>query len=117
MVTLLLIHSLIHLLTSSETSLISLPLPCSVRPSFFARRYPGYYYSYLYAQCISATLWDDLFEACPLDRESGALVRRLLTRSAAEDPAMLLREFGNGKAYVRARGPGSVPTIRVDNFF
>ena len=64
----------------------------------------------MYAQCISATLWDDLFEACPLDRESGALVRRLLTRSAAEDPAMLLREC-NGKAYVRAEGPGSVPTI------
>ena len=33
--------------------------------------YGGSYYSYVYARMLSAAVWNQHFEGCPLDREAG----------------------------------------------
>ena len=68
--------------------------------------YPAYYYSYVYAQCITGTLWQTLFRDDPFNRESGKMIRHLLSSSAKKDPSDLL-----GEAYVSKEGNGSIPVL------
>ena len=74
--------------------------------------YPAYYYSYLWAQCISESLWHDLFHENPLDRQGGKALRNLLSKSAREDPKHILENMGEGKGYVvSVEAGGAIPKL------
>ena len=53
--------------------------------------YGAGYYSYLYAKVFAAHIWARRFEADPLNREAGELLRRgLLEHGNARDPRSLI---------------------------
>ena len=57
----------------------------------------GGYYSYLYAQALSAAVWKRLFRADPFSRDAGEAYRaKLLARGAAGDPADMIRDVLGG---------------------
>jgi intermediate peptidase len=77
--------------------------------------YGATYYSYLYAQCLSASLWERALEGAPCGREAGTLLRRrLLEPGGALEAAQFVQQLfggagGTQDVLVRAEGGGHFP--------
>lgn len=75
---------------------------------YFILMYIGYY-SYLYAKCFAATIWQKMFQDDPLSPATGsAFRRRFLQHGGAKDPAFLLKDLV-GDGILRYRDGGIVP--------
>ena len=71
--------------------------------------YAGTYYSYPYASCFAAALWQAQFAGDPLARGCGARVRRtLLEPGCSRPPGEVLMEVLPG-ALLEARDGGVMP--------
>ncbi|KAI8564627.1 hypothetical protein RHMOL_Rhmol03G0195400 [Rhododendron molle] len=71
--------------------------------------YGAGYYSYLYAKCFAATIWEKMFQDDPLSPATGsAFRRRFLQHGGAKDPAFLLKDLV-GDDILRYRDGGIVP--------
>lgn len=67
------------------------------------------YYSYLYARCFAATIWQESFVENPLSFTTGSALRsKFLQHGGAKDPADLLKDFV-GDGVLRYCGGGIVP--------
>ncbi|KAL5744367.1 hypothetical protein ACOSQ2_027483 [Xanthoceras sorbifolium] len=73
--------------------------------------YGAGYYSYLYAKCFAATIWQKLCQEDPLSLTTGTALRtKLLQHGGAKDPADMLNDLvGNG--ILRHCSTGIVPDI------
>ncbi|VFQ77549.1 unnamed protein product [Cuscuta campestris] len=73
--------------------------------------YGAGYYSYLYARCFSATIWEKICKEDPLSPATGSALReKLLQHGGAKDPNDILNDLvGNG--ITRTRGKGVIPDI------
>ncbi|XP_062153687.1 mitochondrial intermediate peptidase, mitochondrial isoform X1 [Alnus glutinosa] len=73
--------------------------------------YGAGYYSYLYAKCFAATMWQKLCQEDPLSLTTGtALRKRLLQHGGAREPASLLNGLV-GEGILRYCDGGIVPDI------
>lgn len=71
--------------------------------------YGAGYYSYLYARCFAATIWENVCRDDPLSLSTGTAIRsKLLRHGGAKDPADLLRSFV-GDGILRSHNGGIVP--------
>ncbi|KAK8963084.1 hypothetical protein KSP40_PGU010344 [Platanthera guangdongensis] len=71
--------------------------------------YGAGYYSYLYAKCFAATIWEKVCHDDPLSLRTGTVIRtKLLRHGGAKDPANLLRNFV-GDGILRSHNGGIVP--------
>ncbi|XXG75946.1 hypothetical protein AAC387_Pa08g0408 [Persea americana] len=71
--------------------------------------YGAGYYSYLYARCFAATIWQESFVENPLSFTTGSALRsKFLQHGGAKDPADLLKDFV-GDGVLRYCGGGIVP--------
>eukprot|EP00250_Pteridium_aquilinum_P035483 c9490_g1_i1 orf=69-2117(+) len=74
--------------------------------------YGAGYYSYLYARCISATIWDRLCEADPLSPEAGAILRKqLLEHGGGKDPALIIKDCTNNESLITC-SKGVKPSLK-----
>ncbi|WOL10832.1 hypothetical protein Cni_G19591 [Canna indica] len=73
--------------------------------------YGAGYYSYLYARCFAATIWQNICHEEPLSMATGSALReKLLKHGGAKDPVNLLKDLiGNG---IQSCNGGSVPDMR-----
>ncbi|KAK9293356.1 hypothetical protein L1049_021348 [Liquidambar formosana] len=73
--------------------------------------YGAGYYSYLYAKCFAATIWQKLCQEDPLSLATGTALRtKFLQHGGAEDPAGLLNDLV-GDGILRYHDGGLVPDI------
>lgn len=73
--------------------------------------YGAGYYSYLYAKCFAATIWEKICQEGPLSLETGSALRmKFLRHGGAKDPDSILNDLV-GKGAVHHRGGGIVPDI------
>ncbi|KAK3040094.1 hypothetical protein RJ639_027820 [Escallonia herrerae] len=71
----------------------------------------GGYYSYLYAKCFAATIWEKTCKEDPLSLATGSALRsKFLQHGGAKDPADLMNDLVGGET-VRCRDGGIVPDI------
>lgn len=71
--------------------------------------YGAGYYSYLYAKCFAATIWEKVCYDDPLSLSTGTAIRtKLLQHGGAKDPSDLLRNFV-GDSILRNYNTGIVP--------
>lgn len=71
--------------------------------------YGAGYYSYLYAKCFAATIWQKMFQDDPLSPATGSALRtRFLQHGGAKDAAFLLKDLV-GDGILRYRDGGIVP--------
>lgn len=69
------------------------------------------YYSYLYAKCFAATMWQKLCQEDPLSLTTGTALRKsLLQHGGAREPASLLNGLV-GEGILRYCDGGIVPDI------
>lgn len=69
------------------------------------------YYSYLYAKCFAATIWQKLCQEDPLSLTTGTALRtRLLQHGGAREPACLLKDL-IGEGMLRNCDGGIVPDL------
>ncbi|XP_041007330.1 mitochondrial intermediate peptidase, mitochondrial isoform X1 [Juglans microcarpa x Juglans regia] len=74
--------------------------------------YGAGYYSYLYAKCFAATIWQKLCQEDPLSLTTGTALRtRLLQHGGAREPASLLKGLV-GDGILRYCDGGIVPDVR-----
>ncbi|XP_052197196.1 mitochondrial intermediate peptidase, mitochondrial isoform X2 [Diospyros lotus] len=74
--------------------------------------YGAGYYSYLYAKCFAATIWEKLCRDDPLSLATGSALRaRFLQHGGAKDPANLLNDLV-GDGIIRYRDGGIIPETR-----
>ena len=67
------------------------------------------YYSYLYAKCFAATIWQKLCQEDPLSLATGTALRtKFLEHGGAKDPADLLTDLV-GDGILQSRDGGIVP--------
>lgn len=67
------------------------------------------YYSYLYARCFAATIWNKLCKEDPLSQSMGSgLRRKVLQHGGAKEPAEMLNDLA-GDGIVRYSNGGVVP--------
>ncbi|XP_072985916.1 mitochondrial intermediate peptidase, mitochondrial [Typha latifolia] len=73
--------------------------------------YGAGYYSYLYARCFAATIWQEICQDDPLSQSTGAAIRaKFLQHGGAKNPTDMLKDFvGNG--VIKNRGDGIIPDI------
>ncbi|XP_031484257.1 mitochondrial intermediate peptidase, mitochondrial isoform X2 [Nymphaea colorata] len=73
--------------------------------------YGAGYYSYLYAKCFAATIWQKVFNDEPLSLSAGSILRtKFLQYGGSRDPSEMLNDFlGNG--IMRNTNGGSVPNV------
>ncbi|KAL8160289.1 hypothetical protein V2J09_001826 [Rumex salicifolius] len=73
--------------------------------------YGAGYYSYLYAKCFAATIWQRLFKEDPLSREAGTVLRgNFLQHGGAKEPINILTDLvGNG--IIRHHNGGVIPDL------
>lgn len=70
------------------------------------------YYSYLYAKCFAATIWDKVCEDDPLSPATGSVLRtRLLHHGGAKEPTDLLNDLVGGGGILKNRDGGVIPDI------
>jgi mitochondrial intermediate peptidase len=70
------------------------------------------YYSYLYARCFAATIWQEKCNADPLSQNTGNLLRtNFFCHGGAKDPAALLKGCSGGDI-IRNYDGGVIPEIR-----
>ncbi|KAB1208180.1 putative mitochondrial intermediate peptidase, mitochondrial [Morella rubra] len=73
--------------------------------------YGAGYYSYLYAKCFAATIWQKLCQEDPLSLTTGTALRtRLLQHGGAREPACLLKDL-IGEGMLRNCDGGIVPDL------
>ncbi|KAF5959869.1 hypothetical protein HYC85_001078 [Camellia sinensis] len=71
--------------------------------------YGAGYYSYLYAKCFAATIWQKICQDDPLSLATGSALRtKFLQHGGAKDPAYLLSDL-LGDGILRYRDGGIVP--------
>ncbi|GMP24118.1 hypothetical protein CsSME_00001508 [Camellia sinensis var. sinensis] len=71
--------------------------------------YGAGYYSYLYAKCFAATIWQKICQDDPLSLATGSALRtKFLQHGGAKDPANLLNDL-LGDGILRYRDGGIVP--------
>lgn len=69
------------------------------------------YYSYLYAKCFAATIWQKLCQEDPLSLTTGTALRtKLLQHGGAKEPADMLNDLV-GDGILRYCNGGIVPDI------
>ncbi|TYK23687.1 putative mitochondrial intermediate peptidase [Cucumis melo var. makuwa] len=69
------------------------------------------YYTYLYAKCFAATIWEKLCKEDPLSRETGnALRTKFLEHGGSKEPVDLLTDLV-GDGIIRYREGGVIPDI------
>lgn len=69
------------------------------------------YYTYLYAKCFAATIWQKICKDDPLSRATGSAIRmRLLQHGGAKDPADLLNDLA-GDGILSKFGGDVVPDV------
>lgn len=72
--------------------------------------YAGYY-SYLYAKCFAATIWQKLCQQDPLSLATGSSLRtKFLQHGGAKDPADILNDLV-GSGAIRNQNGGIIPDI------
>ncbi|KAK9095424.1 hypothetical protein Scep_026893 [Stephania cephalantha] len=73
--------------------------------------YGAGYYSYLYAKCFAATIWQKVCAQDPLSLETGATLRsKLLRHGGAKDPSSLLKDLA-GDSILRYHNGGVTPDL------
>ncbi|KAL3834596.1 hypothetical protein ACJIZ3_009332 [Penstemon smallii] len=73
--------------------------------------YGAGYYSYLYAKCFAATIWQKTCQEDPLSLDTGSALRsKLLQHGGAKDPAIILNDLVGNCATQNQNG-GIVPDI------
>ncbi|GAA0149472.1 metalloprotease [Lithospermum erythrorhizon] len=73
--------------------------------------YGAGYYSYLYARCFAATIWQKICQDDPLSLATGSAIReKMLQHGGAKDPALILSDLG-GNGTIRHRNGGIIPDI------
>ncbi|XP_020684263.2 mitochondrial intermediate peptidase, mitochondrial isoform X1 [Dendrobium catenatum] len=71
--------------------------------------YGAGYYSYLYAKCFAATIWEKVCRDDPLCLSTGTAIRtKFLQHGGAKDPSYLLRDLA-GHSVLRSYNGGIVP--------
>ncbi|KAH0449009.1 hypothetical protein IEQ34_022809 [Dendrobium chrysotoxum] len=71
--------------------------------------YGAGYYSYLYAKCFAATIWEKVCRDDPLSLSTGTAIRtKFLQHGGAKDPSNLLRDLA-GHSILRTYNGGIVP--------
>ncbi|XP_010919044.1 mitochondrial intermediate peptidase, mitochondrial isoform X2 [Elaeis guineensis] len=71
--------------------------------------YGAGYYSYLYARCFAATIWQEICCEHPLSHCTGSAIRtKFLQHGGAKDPSDLLKELA-GNSVIRNCSHGIVP--------
>ncbi|KAG0498573.1 hypothetical protein HPP92_003264 [Vanilla planifolia] len=74
--------------------------------------YGAGYYSYLYAKCFAATIWEKVCDEDPLSLSTGSAIRsKLLQHGGAKDPSHLLRDLVD-HSILRSLDGGVVPDTR-----
>lgn len=69
------------------------------------------YYSYLYAKCFAATIWQKLCQEDPLSLTTGTALRtKFLQHGGAKEPSDLLKDLV-GDGILRYSNGGIVPDI------
>ena len=69
------------------------------------------YYSYLYAKCFAATIWQKLCQEDPLSLATGTALRtKFFEHGGAKDPADLLTDLV-GDGILQSRDGGIVPDL------
>lgn len=69
------------------------------------------YYTYLYAKCFAATIWQKLCQEDPLSLTTGTALRtKLLKHGGAKEPADMLKDLV-GDDILRYSNGGIVPNI------
>eukprot|EP01063_Lacrimia_lanifica_P022738 TRINITY_DN30262_c0_g1_i1.p1 TRINITY_DN30262_c0_g1~~TRINITY_DN30262_c0_g1_i1.p1 ORF type:complete len:648 (+),score=288.17 TRINITY_DN30262_c0_g1_i1:68-2011(+) len=56
--------------------------------------YPAGYYSYAYSKVLAASMWQQMFQDNPMDRENGRKLRRLMGMGASDTPRAMLKTAG-----------------------
>ncbi|KAL6004877.1 Mitochondrial intermediate peptidase [Asimina triloba] len=73
--------------------------------------YGAGYYSYLYAKCFAATIWQEVCLEDPLSLDTGSVLRtKFLQHGGAKDPSDLMRDF-LGDGVIRPCNGGIVPSF------
>ncbi|CAI9774984.1 unnamed protein product [Fraxinus pennsylvanica] len=73
--------------------------------------YGAGYYSYLYAKCFAATIWQKLCQQDPLSLATGSSLRtKFLQHGGAKDPADILNDLV-GSGAIRNQNGGIIPDI------
>ncbi|XP_057798375.1 mitochondrial intermediate peptidase, mitochondrial isoform X2 [Salvia miltiorrhiza] len=73
--------------------------------------YGAGYYSYLFAKCFAATIWQKVLHEDPLSRGAGSALRfKLLQHGGAKDPAIILNDLV-GDGAIRNQNGGIIPDI------
>ncbi|OVA03024.1 Peptidase M3A/M3B [Macleaya cordata] len=73
--------------------------------------YGAGYYSYLYAKCFAATIWQEVCMEDPLSLATGSSLRtKFLQHGGAEDPSVLLKDLA-GDHILRYHNGGIVPDL------
>lgn len=69
------------------------------------------YYSYLYAKCFAATIWQKMLQQDPLSPAAGSALRsKFLQHGGAKDPTIILSDLV-GDCVIRNQNGGIVPDI------
>lgn len=69
------------------------------------------YYSYLYAKCFAATIWQKICKDDPLSLATGSAIRmKFLQHGGAKDPADMLNDLV-GDGILTYRHGGIVPDV------
>ncbi|EFJ18321.1 hypothetical protein SELMODRAFT_420134 [Selaginella moellendorffii] len=75
--------------------------------------YGAGYYSYLYARCIAASIWQKVCAANPLSLETGQTLRRgILQHGGAKEPADILRDCLGQDSLITAPSGGVRPCVK-----
>ncbi|KAL0282898.1 UNVERIFIED_CONTAM: Mitochondrial intermediate peptidase, mitochondrial [Sesamum angustifolium] len=73
--------------------------------------YGAGYYSYLYAKCFAATIWQKTLQQDPLSPAAGSALRsKFLQHGGAKDPTIILNDLV-GNCVVRKQNGGIIPDI------
>ncbi|KAL0299402.1 UNVERIFIED_CONTAM: Mitochondrial intermediate peptidase, mitochondrial [Sesamum radiatum] len=73
--------------------------------------YGAGYYSYLYAKCFAATIWQKMLQQDPLSPAAGSALRsKFLQHGGAKDPTVILNDLV-GNCVVRKQNGGIIPDI------
>ncbi|KAF5843142.1 hypothetical protein DUNSADRAFT_2179 [Dunaliella salina] len=93
----------------------SLPTVSGLRPEARVGHftiYGGGYYSYLYARCLSSTIWANLLAQDPLDKGAGDLIQRhILFPGGSQEPWDIFNTLSQepGTSYIKPHGNGWLP--------
>ncbi|XP_022941716.1 mitochondrial intermediate peptidase, mitochondrial isoform X1 [Cucurbita moschata] len=78
---------------------------------FHLLTYGAGYYSYLYAKCFAATIWEKLCQEDPLSRSTGTALRtKFLQHGGSKEPVDLLKDLV-GDGIIRYCDGGVIPDI------